>query len=396
VTFLSDLEGDWDKLVDVASRSAALELDDDGRLRVKDGFALVYGGDTVDRGPGSRRLLATLCECFDRENARTPDTVTLLVGNRDANKLRLPFELDGFAAADRPAELQRILSKTMGAAQAFEWRRRELAASGTPSPSDAAIVESLLDDVRPGGALFEYLRRARLAFAHGPALFVHGAVGPDSFGYVPGRSERLDDTDRWLEGLDEFYRGELARYERGERPEGLLRYQAPAPETPGKNTKSVVYGRYNDDSGNPELPPVDFRRKLALEGFRWVVSGHTPGGDTPVPLVSPESVTFVMADMSVARMPGELLVARTEAVCSAGVVSASDEAHVFTMQLWADETPCPVGRRHADGWVARGTLEDARWWVGRVSLPGYRVEQQALPIDAGNDGWEFAEPEGTR
>lgn len=396
MTFLSDLEGDWDKLVDVASRSAALALDNQGRLRVNDGFALVYGGDTVDRGPGSRRLLAALCECFDHENARAPDTVSLLVGNRDANKLRIPFELDGVSAADRPAELKRILSQTMGAARAFEWRRQELVESGMSAPSDTAIVDSLLDDVRPGGALLEYLRRARLAVVHGSALFVHGAVGPNSFGYVPGIAERVDDADRWLEGLDAFYRTELARYEKGDRPDGLLRYQAPAPETPGKNTKSVVYGRYNDESGNPELPPSDFRRKLAHEGFRWVISGHTPGGDTPVPLVSPEGVTFVMADMSVAPMPGELLISATEAVCSAGVVTEADKVHRFTMQLWADGTPCPVGRRHADGWIARGALDDARWWVGRVSLPGYRIEQRALPIDAGNDGWDFAEPEGER
>lgn len=389
---MSDLEGDFEKLVEVVDRSAALTFDDQGRLSVNEGFALVYGGDTVDRGAGSRKLLRTLVECFDRENAKRPETVALLVGNRDANKLRLPFELDAFGAPERPAELRRIFSKTMGAAQAFDFRKEELALAEGSAPSDAHVVESFLEDLRPGGALLEYLRRATVAHLEGTALFVHGAVGPESFGYVPGQSGTVEDPERWVETLHGFYRDELLRFERGERPDRLLRYQAPAPETPGRNPKSVIYGRYNDPSGNPELPPREFREKLAGEGIRWVVSGHTPGGDTPVPLAAPEGLHFIVADMSVAKMPGELLVSRTEVICAAGVVDGDDEAHVFTMQLWADETPMPVGRRHADGWVARGTIEDARWWVGRVSLPGYRIEQRALPIDDGNDGWEYAEP----
>lgn len=389
------MEGDWDKLVEVVDRSPALAFDADGRLTVNDGFALVYGGDTVDRGPGSRRLLQTLCECFDRENARNPGTVTLLVGNRDANKLRLPFELDSAGAAERPEKLRHIFSKTMGAAGAWEFRRQELEATDGRAPSEAQIVESFLDDVRPGGALLAYLERATIAHVENTALFVHGAIGPESYGHVPGRPDTVDDLDRWVRELDSFYREELVRYRRGERPDALLRYQAPSSETPGRNPKSVIYGRYNDPSGNPELPPVALRERLVGEGLRWVVSGHTPGGDTPVPLAAPEGIHFVMADMSVARMPGDLLISRTEAICAAGVVDADDEAHVFTMQLWADETPMPVGRRHADGWVARGTLEDARWWVGRVFVPGYRIEQRALPIDDGNEGWDFAEPEET-
>ncbi len=389
---MSDLEGDWDKLVDLVDRSPALRFDDEGQLHLNDGFALVYGGDAMDRGAGSRRLLQSLVDCFDRENHKHPQSVTLLVGNRDANKLRLPFELGPFASTDRPAELKRIFSKTMGAAQAFEFRREELAEVTGHTATDSAIVDSFLEDLSRGGALYEYLRRASIAHVQDTALFVHGAVGPQSYGYVPGRSDRLDDPERWVDALDEFYQSEFEKFTRNERPDALLRYQAPAAETPGRNPKSVIYGRYNDPSGNPELPPVALREKLVGQGLRWVVSGHTPGGDAPVPLASPEGIHFIMGDMSVAKMPGDILISRTEAICAAGVVDENDEAHVFTMQLWADETPVPIGRRHADGWVARGTIEDARWWVGRVSLPGYRIEQQALEIDEGNDGWEFAEP----
>ncbi len=59
------------------------------RLVLRPNTHFVYGGDTVDKGPGDIRLVRALVSL----KKRYPDRVHLLVGNRDLNKLRLPSEL---------------------------------------------------------------------------------------------------------------------------------------------------------------------------------------------------------------------------------------------------------------------------------------------------------------
>ena len=156
----------------------------------------VFGGDTIDRGPGDLRVLSHLVALKNTY----PDRVHFVLGNRDVNKMRLPSELHpanlakagriywddtaappGQSAADR---LRWILLKTMGSPQAFEWRRQELAEMGRPS-SDQAVVISYLDSVAPDGLLTQYLRHGKIAVCIGDTIFVHGALHPISMAWVP-------------------------------------------------------------------------------------------------------------------------------------------------------------------------------------------------------------------
>jgi hypothetical protein len=59
------------------------------RLTLRPNTHFVYGGDTVDKGPGDIRLVRALVSL----KKHYPDRVHLLVGNRDLNKLRLASEL---------------------------------------------------------------------------------------------------------------------------------------------------------------------------------------------------------------------------------------------------------------------------------------------------------------
>jgi hypothetical protein len=59
------------------------------RLVLRPNTQFVYGGDTVDKGPGDIRLVRALVSLKKRYH----DRVHLLVGNRDLNKLRLLSEL---------------------------------------------------------------------------------------------------------------------------------------------------------------------------------------------------------------------------------------------------------------------------------------------------------------
>jgi hypothetical protein len=70
--------------------SAALPMVPSGRrLVLRDNCHLVYGGDVCDRGAGDLRVIRDIVALKERY----PDRVHVILGNRDINKLRLPFEL---------------------------------------------------------------------------------------------------------------------------------------------------------------------------------------------------------------------------------------------------------------------------------------------------------------
>jgi hypothetical protein len=91
VAYLSDVEGLWSKLTSFTEDNPCVALDEAGRLQVAPGCCFVFGGDAIDRGPHSRRVVAALLEAHERQ----PGQVILLAGNRDINKIRLPRELTG-------------------------------------------------------------------------------------------------------------------------------------------------------------------------------------------------------------------------------------------------------------------------------------------------------------
>jgi len=182
----------------------------------------VYGGDTVDKGPGDIRLVRALVD-FKR---RYPDRVYLLVGNRDLNKLRFSAELAD-DDMNRPMEeippphwdpkapslleyltkkateqsisvdqlntrvnrLHYMLEHTLGCPKTFDFRRQELAIlRNVPSTiiSDEDILQSFLDEVEKAeGSLRQYLECANVAVILGNTLFCHGAVDANTMKFVP-------------------------------------------------------------------------------------------------------------------------------------------------------------------------------------------------------------------
>jgi hypothetical protein len=93
VTYITDCEGNLDYFKKWSSISKGVSVVD-GKLELEDGYTLVFGGDCFDKGAGDIRLATMLCDLKDKH----PDRVWLLIGNRDANKLRLSSEL----APDEP------------------------------------------------------------------------------------------------------------------------------------------------------------------------------------------------------------------------------------------------------------------------------------------------------
>ncbi|MFM2153757.1 MAG: hypothetical protein RL199_2192 [Pseudomonadota bacterium] len=389
VAYLSDIEGQWERLAGFAARTDGVRLEGD-RLFLDDDVTFVFGGDTVDRGPWGRRVVRMLLEAKARYGPR----VVLIAGNRDLNKLRLVRELGGHPPGrappelhgDRPALLKFILSRTMGAEDAFEHRRTELAAEGASSTDDA-VVESFLADLAPSGDHTRLVASMQLAAVVGDTLFVHGAVTDESLGHVPGR-EFLPDVARWVDGLNDFLREEVDRFVHrrsapgAEAPwEAVVAYQAPRPGTP-HNPASVVYGRLADAANNPHLPALEVRHRMQAAGIRRLVVGHTPCGDTPT-LLTDGAFALVVADNSRGRvttgsgllLTDDRLYVRADAVTDAGEAVRIEEA------LGVGTPWDPVGRRVEGGWRVKGRSVEGRALLHR-GLPGFVHEQRLVGAGA--------------
>jgi len=375
------------RLDDFCRDNPLVRLDDAGRLHVADRALFVFGGDAVDRGPDARRVMRVL---FDAE-ARQPDRVVLLAGNRDLNKMRLRAEL---GADPRPEHLRTIFERTMGARAAFDHRRAELARERrvpAAAVNDDAVVESYVEETRPGGATAAYLARCRLAFRWGRTLFVHGGVSEDNLGFVPGLpTGSPEDVDGWIAHLDAFYAEQIAAFDAGAPTadyEALVDYQRPSPGA-RVNAKSVVYMRTADDDNNLELPPERACDALVRAGVANVVVGHTPNGDSPSLARDAErGFTVLVADNSYARVPD----------ASRVVVDRRGVLDVDAPVLLDDGTPERVRFRHdpagrdtplglrlsaeAGGWLVKGELSSGDWLLYRTR-PGYVVEQRAMSLAA--------------
>ena len=402
VAYLTDIEGQWDKLEDFCAGSSLVRLEDPAgarsRLVVADDAVFVFGGDAIDRGPAGRKIVATLLAARRAQ----PDSVVLLAGNRDINKLRLARELDGSpppralaaVTSGRRGDLLRfILTHTMGARAAFDHRRDELAAEGSAAADDD-VVQSYLDDLAPGGAMRSYLSLAVLAHREDETLFVHGGVTPENMGVVPGHGRRIPDVDDWLRALNEFYAQSMHAFctnmssaDGTPMWQELIAYQSPKNGS-RTNQASVVYARPTDAVGNPMLPPPHVVSDLAAAELRRVVVGHTPSGDCPALLRDDTGFELLLADNSYGRVERGSRVTIAENVVrvvgttelDSGVREAVDydAPHAREAPAQAAAGRSFLGLRE----VATGRLVKARLARGDYLLyrgfEGYRVEQIAV------------------
>ncbi|KAL1526378.1 hypothetical protein AB1Y20_015091 [Prymnesium parvum] len=242
ISFLTDVEGNWEYFCSFVELSPALTLMNGGALNEKgaadivlaDDWHLVFGGDVCDKGGpvgGTIRVVQSLI----RLKRRYPDRVHLLIGNRDANKMRMTSELhpseiarlhevvppswvpanrrvspldalrsdlkrDGREEEASEAELQAantlarrvcwMLQHTMGAEGDFERRRSEIAllrrsgsvhAAGMATAvdgevSDEETAQSYVASVGEGGFMREYLELSQLGLVLNRTLFLHGGL----------------------------------------------------------------------------------------------------------------------------------------------------------------------------------------------------------------------------
>ena len=455
VGYVTDIEGNLAYFDAWVQRSRVLRYADEGVLDLTHPNAyFIYGGDVMDRGDGGLRLARRLVALKKRH----PTRVRLLAGNRDLNKVRLTSELSpsemrrnprdvpgphwdpsaptlhtylselamergvagGAAAVDsRVARAQYVLQHTLGCPGTFEGRRRELglllaaaaAAEGEVSDSsvvgkvsDAAVVESLVADVEPGGALRAYLEHACIATVLGNTLFVHGALDARSIQLVPSDGTRfinpsrpqamrpVDGVHEWCDAMNGCLQRGLAshaaspewddeRHHRGgevlmalqnkcamwgrcvvsgsyadggtitsaaaaaRREELRIRLEK---EDEGFGEDALVWEGWTSDPRDPIVAEW-----LLREGIRRVVVGHKPAGDCPATCSSRYTgVEVVSADTSYADVTDVTGLARGASMACVSLVGPSLTTNAA--RLWGVLND---GREHD---VQLATLEGGR------------------------------------
>ena len=194
-----------------------------GELQLAPEAAFVFNGDAVDKGSHDARFVNELVDLADRY----PGRVTIILGNRDLNKMRLAQELHPEHIARVPLKdhpgvywtkgksekgiadslavtpgittnamgeventvanrVRWILAHTMGAATTFELRRREMEECGLVPSSDDAVAQSFVDSVKANGFMTRLLKRGQLVKVIGNTLFLHGGLDESVVGWVPG------------------------------------------------------------------------------------------------------------------------------------------------------------------------------------------------------------------
>ena len=256
IGYASDIEGHWDYFLDYVSRSNVIDWEPipnqspcnkykSHRLTLRPNTYFIYGGDSVDKGPGDIRFTRALVDL----KKRYPNRVHLLVGNRDLNKLRFQTELGDYEmslpldeikkpfwdrnalsyreylekqSCEEPVEerntkvnkLKWMLDHTLGCPTTFEFRRQEirilkqiygqypidyesdidvyatviddLEIDSSIIVTDEQVVESFEHEINcEMGSLWQYLKHSNIAAIVGNTIFVHGAIDALTMKYVP-------------------------------------------------------------------------------------------------------------------------------------------------------------------------------------------------------------------
>eukprot|EP00933_Yihiella_yeosuensis_P019765 TRINITY_DN15964_c0_g1_i1.p1 TRINITY_DN15964_c0_g1~~TRINITY_DN15964_c0_g1_i1.p1 ORF type:complete len:395 (+),score=78.89 TRINITY_DN15964_c0_g1_i1:29-1186(+) len=359
ISYITDVEGDlelWHRSIEI---SKILKRGEDGALELLDGMQFVFGGDVIDHGPGDLRILDDLLAL----KQRYPDRVHFIIGNRDINKLRIPFELSAdhieawplskhpgvywLPEEKRPSNvleakdvaencpisrLRWILQHTLGAPKAFESRREELSRkAGGAAIDDAEVMQSFVNYAQPGGAIFEYLKLAELAVLIGDVLIVHAGLPRSGETWCPGWVPGIPPQEgvplrKWVAALQDFKASALQEilnpsssprspspdfeawsmkggYDHSQPGSSMLQYMMrDMPD--GSRQPSIVYNGWLGDDYQPLVPDKPLLEWLEEGGIRHVLSGHLPHGDSPLVRRLSEGISAISADISYAKEVG--------------------------------------------------------------------------------------------
>lgn len=221
IIYIGDVEGDWEQFCRPIEHSRGLRflvakehhtrcLPADLEMNLEDDWHFVFGGDALDKGPGTLRILDAVVMVKNK----WPTRVHLLFGNRDVNKMGWVPALAKLDTGIMKG-LVNLWNEDEGCTRhvrgEFECRRHELAHLKGMRPhevTDDNVVESYADSLKAGGCLAEFLKRAQLAILLGDNLFADGQV-KKLISKTMGEKEE-DALRQWVDDLNAWGRNRAA------------------------------------------------------------------------------------------------------------------------------------------------------------------------------------------
>lgn len=386
---VGDLEGNFEQLRDFINQGDTLYYQD-GKVQLRDGAHFIFLGDATDRGPGSIRILDTLNDL----KKRYPDRITLIAGNREINKLRILTYI--FEARNRPVPpivipwYKKIVKEELGndvdhlsdkefqnfvrpfdsdifrlkaflagmnAKDAFNFRKEELRLLAPMlEVSDEDVFNSFMDDFSENGRMRIFLENASAGILKDGNLFVHGAITSENFGHVPSLKNRIFNTGEWITNLNQWFHKEIIAWFNDDiHRKKLFDYHAPAH---GKTTnpKSVIYGRFSENSGNPKAPSNNLLKMLKKDGVHRIVVGHTPTGDYPI-IMRKGEFEVLLADSSYSTLKGapRIIIDSDKLL----VESTMPDGKILRIETSAFDKTNPLGVITRDGARVIGAIDDS-------------------------------------
>ena len=343
--YVTDVEGNMDYFNKYVKISKILEWTNDKKNRLrfkKEDSIFVYGGDTQDKGPADIRFVNILLKFKEDYHER----VIFIIGNRDANKLRIPSELfetynneklflkkyDNYPYwidSDKRLTLRKylkennyelniknrlkyIIESNMGFEDGFEKRRTELSIilkKNISKITDTDVISSFVNSVMPFPEKIElsndnytlkYLMQGQIAYIFGEHIFVHGAINEYNIGQIPKNKDKIDDINIWVNELNSWFHKELNEYINNPTIGGITKkrkaYNIIDYVIPKEKSISVVHAN-NLKKGNGKHINKNVSKILNKYGIKNIITGHKPHGDCPL-VIRDKNITAISADTS--------------------------------------------------------------------------------------------------
>lgn len=228
--YLTDLEGRFEPLNQLI-KDGTLIIVNDGSLEFSDAETkLVFGGDLMDRGPHTLRLMRFLIGL----KQKYPDRVNLIQGNRDLNKLSFSIDREEKMASLQDPKYHEFLqgklsqieeskragltvesmntaehqvqwwAEQYGLTKAIEFHQQELRELKKTEVTYNEAAKDFADMIsNPNREYLNYIKLGQLVHSEGSVVYLHGGL-PAQNGFVPDSATIHENFGEWERALNQW------------------------------------------------------------------------------------------------------------------------------------------------------------------------------------------------